>query len=80
MRARSYEQGWRRGLNITGGIESFASHTTTLLSRKLAAAKERLDKQQGEGERVAALEEQVRLNLRLQVGLMSRLFEGVAKG
>ena len=31
-----------------------------LLSRKLAAAKEKLEKHQGEGERVAALEEQVR--------------------
>ena len=31
--------------------------------RKLAAAKEKLEKQQGEGERVAALEEQVRLSI-----------------
>ena len=39
------------------------SHTSliaSLLTRKLAAAKEKLEKQQGEGERVAALEEQVR--------------------
>ena len=43
------------------GIERFASSLIgSLLTRKLAAAKEKLEKQQGEGERVAALEEQVR--------------------
>ena len=62
MRARSYERGWRPARNITGWIESFAlTHLIfPLLTRKLAAAKEKLEKQQGEGERVAALEEQVR--------------------
>ena len=40
----------------------FCTHShliLALLTRKLAAAKEKLEKQQGEGERVAALEEQV---------------------
>ena len=44
-------------------MEAFHSHNSSiasLLTRKLAAAKEKLEKQQGEGERVAALEEQVR--------------------
>ena len=44
----------------------------SLLTRKLAAAKEKLEKQQGEGERVAALEEQVRDSIsdcRLQNGI-----------
>ena len=49
----------------------------SLLTRKLAAAKEKLEKQQGEGERVAALEEQVRSDLikvaDLELGLSTKL-------
>ena len=43
----------------------------TLVTRKLAAAKEKLEKQQGEGERVAALEEQVGVLSGDRVGLQS---------
>ena len=41
----------------------------TPVTRKLAAAKEKLEKQQGEGERVAALEEQVGVLSGDRVGL-----------
>merc|ERR1719239_2098169 len=43
------------GQELRARLEAGAKHY-----RKLAAAKEKLEKQQGEGERVAALEEQVR--------------------
>ena len=41
---------------------SHSNEGKSFFLRKLAAAKEKPEKQQGEGERVAALEEQVRLS------------------